>query len=51
MGSDRVASNEEVNALVQASDTSKDGKISKPELFVIFQKIANQWLMWKTDII
>ena len=38
----RDPTQEEVNALVQASDTSGDGKISKPELYEIFKKVANQ---------
>lgn len=38
----RDPTKEEVQALVQATDTSGDGKISKPELFNIFKQVINQ---------
>ncbi len=42
MGANRQASNEEVNALINAVDKNNDGKIAKPELFEIFKKVANK---------
>jgi Ca2+-binding EF-hand superfamily protein len=42
MGAGRQASNEEVNALINAVDKNNDGKIAKPELFEIFKRVANQ---------
>ena len=42
MGASRKASNEEVNALIQAVDKNNDGRIAKPELFEIFKRVANQ---------
>lgn len=38
----REPTKEEVQALVQATDTSGDGKISKMELFNIFKKVMSQ---------
>ena len=45
MGAGRKASNEEVNALINAVDKNNDGKIAKPELFEIFKRVANQWFV------
>ena len=43
MNAGRQATQEEVDALIQAVDTSGDKKIAKPELFEIFKRVANQW--------
>lgn len=42
MGNGKQVSEEEVSALMQAVDTSGDGRIAKPELYTIFQRCANQ---------
>lgn len=42
MNAGRQATQQEVDALIQAVDTSGDGKIAKPELFEIFKRVANQ---------
>ena len=42
MNAGRQATQEEVQALVDAVDKNGDGKISKPELLKIFQQVANQ---------
>ena len=42
MNAGRQATQEEVNGLIQAVDSNSDGKITKPELFEIFKKVANQ---------
>ena len=41
MNANRQATQEEVDQLVAAVDTSGDGKINKQELYVIFEKVAN----------
>ena len=41
MGAGREVTEEEVNGLLQATDSSGDGKITKQELYVIFEKVAN----------
>ena len=43
MNANRQCTQEEVEALVSATDTSGDGKINKQELYVIFEKVASQW--------
>ena len=45
MNAGRQASHEEVDALVSAVDTTGDGKIDKKELYVIFEKVANNWAL------
>ena len=42
MNAGRQCSQEEVNALIQATDKNSDGKINKPELYEIFKRVANQ---------
>ena len=42
MNANRQCTQEEVEALVSATDTSGDGKINKQELYVIFEKVASQ---------
>ena len=42
MKANRQASQKEVNDLVTAVDKNGDGKIAKPELFEIFERVANQ---------
>lgn len=42
MNAGRSASQEEVNALIAATDKNADGKINKVELYNIFEKVANQ---------
>ena len=50
MNAGRQATQEEVNGLIQAVDSNSDGKITKPELFEIFKKVANQWAIpWSSD--
>ena len=43
MGCNRQCSQNEIQAFIDAVDKNSDGKISKPELYTIFQKVANQW--------
>lgn len=42
MGSNRQATVQEVNNLIDAVDTSKDRKVDKNELLKIFVAVANQ---------
>ncbi len=41
MKSGRTVSQAEVDKFVDVVDTSKDGKIQKPELFEIFKKVLS----------
>lgn len=44
MKSGRTVSQAEVDKFVDVVDTSKDGKIQKPELFEIFKKVlSGKW--------
>ncbi len=43
MGAKRQATQQEVDGLVNAVDSSHDGKISKDELLVIFKKVTSTW--------
>lgn len=40
MKSNRSATNDEIEQLFNAVDSSKDGKVSKPELYEIFKKVV-----------
>jgi Ca2+-binding EF-hand superfamily protein len=41
MKAGRQASDKEIGDLIKAVDKNGDGKIAKPELFEIFQRVAN----------
>lgn len=47
MNSGRKVSQQEVAQFIKAVDSSGDGRIQKPELFEIFKKVLNHWMIVK----